>query len=381
MRWGSPPSCSGSATTTPPRSPGASWRDTCWRRRPGRRSPGTPGRVAERGSRTRKARRSRWPGRGPSPAAASSRSGLFAPRRLPPPSPQAQAQHGQESATYLVLRDLGRAGDTVLEFDGHLDHLVAEAARAEDHLDLKGVPLRAHLVEPDVRQQVSGVAAVAGGGVVRLHTQQQAAVGVGALRQQPAPQRPSLDRAAGNVSRAEGQPAALAGRVHDRLQVLWPVRYVGVHLHEQLRTVFEAEPERVLVGAAQPQLAGTVQHAHAWIGGSELVGNLPRAVGGAVVDDHHVVAQLANRAHHTLNVLVLVVRRQHHEDLGRRRLARGDAHLLGAYRRKRTPTRSLNMSSEWRMAATLVGAECRHTTGTSAMRAPRFLARNSASGS
>ena len=85
------------------------------------------------------------------------------------------------------------------------------------------------------------------------------------------------------------------------------------------------------------------------------------------------MAELAHRAHDTLDVLALVVRRQNHENLGGRRVARRDAHLLGAYLRNRTLTRSLNMSTEWRMAATLVGAECRQTTGTSAIRAPRFF--------
>src|SRR5438270_1286133 len=226
-----------------------------------------------------------------------------------------------------------------------------------------------------------GVAAKAGSRVDRRHTQQEAAVDVGTPRQEPAPQRPSLDRAAGNVPRPEREPAARPSRVDDRQQVLRPMRSVRVHLYEQLRPVFQTDPESVLVSAAQPELAGTVQHPHAGIRRGQPVGDLARSVGRAVVDDHHVVAELAHRAHDTLDVLTLVVRRQNHENLGRRRVARRDAHLLGAYLRNRTLTRSLNMSTEWRMAATLVGAECRQTTGTSAIRAPRFLARNSASGS
>src|SRR5206468_9654002 len=44
-----------------------------------------------------------------------------------PSSGHAQAQHGPQRTADLTLRDLGRAGDPVLELDRHLDHRVAEA--------------------------------------------------------------------------------------------------------------------------------------------------------------------------------------------------------------------------------------------------------------
>src|SRR5207249_7007901 len=111
------------------------------------------------------------------------------------------------------------------------------------------------------------------------------------------------------------------------------------------------------------------------------VGKLPRAIGRGIVYHHHVAAKPPDPGHDVLEVLALVVRREHDQHLRGGCLAGRDQHCGGRGFRKRVLTTSLNMSSELLSAATLVGAECRQTTPTSSIRSPRFLARYRASGS
>src|SRR5712692_2150730 len=85
---------------------------------------------------------------------------------------------------------------------------------------------------------------------------------------------------------------------------------------------------------------------------------------------------MAHALHDLLQVLLLVVRWQYHENVHGRRRPRRYAHALNLIL-----TTCLNMSKELLIGLTLVGAELRQTTGTSAMRTPRFFARNSTSGS
>ena len=140
------------------------------------------------------------------------------------------------------------------------------------------------------------------------------------------------------------------------------MRPVGVHLDHELGAVFQPHSERVLIGTPEPQLARTMQDSHRAIGTSKAIGQIAGAVRRCVVDDEDVVPELADTRNDALQVLNLVVGGQNHQN------------PIGHF-----PNRTLrtwrNMSSELRTALTLVGAELRHTTGTSAMRIPFFLAR------
>ena len=231
-------------------------------------------------------------------------------------------------------------------------------------------------------EQVFGVAAVAGRRVARWHPQQQAAVDVGAPRQQPAPEAATLRSSRQECSASPARARRSAGR-HPR-SAAGP-RAGAIRRRPSPRTA-ATRPG----GRSGTRLCRRSPTRACWAGAAPAPRDRtppgdrrphPCRLASCRRRSSRRGRGCARRAHDTLNVLALVVRRQHDENLGRRRVARRDAHLVGAYRRNRTLTRSLNMSSEWRIAATLVGAECRHTTGTSAIRAPRFLARNSASGS
>ncbi len=113
-----------------------------------------------------------------------------------------------------------------------------------------------------------------------------------------------------------------------------------------------------------------MQDPNPFIGSRQAIRQASGPVRRAVVDDQDVVAQCADAGHHPLQVLHLVVGGQDHQ------------HAIGHDReRNLTLTTCLNMSRELRTALTLVGAEFRQTTGTSAMRTPFFLARYSTSGS
>jgi len=151
---------------------------------------------------------------------------------------------------------------------------------------------------------------------------------------------------------------------------------VGIHLDKERRTVGEADPESVLIRASQAQLSRPVQDPNTCIFRGQAVGELAGAVRRGVVDDKNVVPEPPDSRHHLLEVLALVVSRQDDEHLGGRSPSRRDAHRLNL-----TLTTCLNMSNELRIGITLVGAELRHTTGTSTIRTPRRLARNSTSGS
>src|SRR5207248_3304891 len=154
------------------------------------------------------------------------------------------------------------ARDPVLEPDRDLDDGIAKPAGPVHHLDLEGVSLGDHLVEPDMEKKVARVAPVARGGVAGREPEQDPAVEVGRPGQEPPVERPALDRTARDVTRTDRESSALLRRGEDRGQVLWSVRSIGIHLDEQLRTVLDAQPKGVLIRAAETQLAGTVQDAH-----------------------------------------------------------------------------------------------------------------------
>src|ERR1700687_3930926 len=118
------------------------------------------------------------------------------------------------------------------------------------------------------------------------------------------------------------------------------------------------------------------QHPHPLIGGSQTIRELSGAVGRGVVDDQDVVPELPDSADDALQARHLVEGGHPHQP--------SSGHGLAPFRAVRpslTLTTWRNMSTELRIGITLVGAEFRQTTGTSAMRTPFFLARYSTSGS
>ncbi len=88
------------------------------------------------------------------------------------------------------------------------------------------------------------------------------------------------------------------------------MREVAVHLEDELRPVGERAPEAGEVRGAEPFLARAVQDGYVRVLGREAVGELARPVRRAVVDHEHRDVVLAERVHHRLEVLALVVRGQ-----------------------------------------------------------------------
>src|SRR5712691_7315006 len=278
------------------------------------------------------------------------------------PSTQAQAQHRPQRPADLAPGDLGGAGDAVFEADRHLDHRISEPACPPDHLDLERVSLRQNVVKPHVSEQVPRVAPESGGAVAGLQAEEHAAVEVGAPRQQPAAIGPSFDRAARHVARADRQPARTPGRFHDAV--------------EELGAIGESDSERFFVRTAEPKLARPMQDPHSLIRARQPIRELSGAVGRRVVDDQDVMSEPPDSFDHAFDVRHLVEGGQHDQDpIGHGRAA------LRAVRPSLTFTTWRNMSTELRIGITLVGAEFRQTTGTSAMRTPFFLAMYSTSGS
>ena len=86
---------------------------------------------------------------------------------------------------------------------------------------------------------------------------------------------------------------ALAPALDHLEDQLGRVLQVGVdHRDDVAGGVLQAGGERGLVA----EVAGEMDHAHARVGGGELVEQLGRAVGGAVVDEHELEVRAATAA-------------------------------------------------------------------------------------
>src|SRR5256886_17712645 len=186
--------------------------------------------------------------------------------------------------------------------------------------------------------------------------------------------------AAGFVPRSMRKTATSARCVDDGVQVPRTMRTVGVHLDEQPRAFSQPDPKCIFIRASDPELALPVQHPDAAVGGRKTVCDLARSVRGSVVDDQDVVAEVTYPGDNALDVLLLVERRQHHEDLGRGGAAFGEIAPI-RHRRNRIRMTCFSMSIELLTGLTLVSAEFRQTTGTSAILTPCLRARYSTSGS
>ena len=110
------------------------------------------------------------------------------------------------------------------------------------------------------------------------------------------------------------------------------------------------------------------------------VGDVTGPIRRRIVHHEDVVAQVSNPDDDALEVLLLIEGRQDDEDLGGRSLPLSEP-AVDLHPRNRSRMTCLSMSSELRPGLTFVGAELRHTTGTSAIFTPCLRARYSTSGS
>jgi len=104
------------------------------------------------------------------------------------------------------------------------------------------------------------------------------------------------------------------------------VREVGVHLEHEVGAGVEHPAEARQIGASQTLLARSVKDLHLGELGGELVGQDAGAVGRVVVDDQQVMLEPGGRElrengpHERVDVLGLVVRREHKPGTGHGRV-------------------------------------------------------------
>ena len=202
------------------------------------------------------------------------------------------------------------------EDDRDLADRAAAAVRLVEHLDEERVAVRDDPLERHLGQRFAAPAAEAAGAVGDRHPGHAADVAVGEGAQDQPVQRPVDDADALQVARADDQVMAAAQRhLHHLGQVLGIVREVRVHLADEVLGAGARQRQRLDVGAAEPLLAGAVQHLDA-VGelAGQRVGDLAGAVGRLVVDHHHAEAGMRDDvAHQPGQVLPLVVGRNQDE--------------------------------------------------------------------
>src|SRR4051812_25719124 len=99
------------------------------------------------------------------------------------------------------------------------------------------------------------------------------------------------------------------------MELLGLVGAVGVHLTDHVVPGLEGDPEAMAVRRAEAALLRPMDHLDSRVAGGQLVGQLPGAVRGVVVDDEHVQIglRLAEATDDPAQVVGLVVRRHHHD--------------------------------------------------------------------
>ncbi len=157
--------------------------------------------------------------------------------------------------------------------------------------------------------------------------EEDARVDRGAAGDQAPHEPPVGGAAAGDVAGTEREIGALLDCGDQPRHVGRVVREVAVHLEHELGAAREDVPEPVDVGAAESLLPRPVEHFDPGKFGGEPIGDLARPVGGVVVDDKDVHVLVRERAHHRLEVLALVVRRQADDGSGHAHIIAGVAEL------------------------------------------------------
>ncbi len=89
---------------------------------------------------------------------------------------------------------------------------------------------------------------------------------------------------------------------------------VGIHRHHHVVPSVEHPGESLAICASETGLAGPVQHGHSPDLGSDRFGDRAGSVGAVVVDHEHIGRRrsVTYRSEEQLDVLGLVVRREHH---------------------------------------------------------------------
>jgi hypothetical protein len=196
------------------------------------------------------------------------------------------------------------------EGDRHLLDPKALSDRAVGHLDLERVALRVDGLEIDRLEHGAPEALEPARQVVNGESEQHARVERASPRDDPPDDSPVPSAAAVHVPRAERDVGTAVARRDEPWNVGRVVREVAVHLEDQVGVGAECVSEGGEVGGTEPFLAGSMQHGDVVELRREPVGDLAGAVRGVVVDHEDADAVRAERVHHVLEVLALVVRRQ-----------------------------------------------------------------------
>src|SRR5262249_34188967 len=133
----------------------------------------------------------------------------------------------------------------------------------------------------------SAVAAVAAAAVARGQAHEEAHQVVDAAADQGAGERPVGDAAAGDVARADHHVVPPHAGQHGG-EVAGVVAEVGVHGHQVVVAGLQRVAHAGDDGRAQAELARPVYGVDVGVGGGELVGQLPGAVGRVIVEDEDV---------------------------------------------------------------------------------------------
>ena len=189
--------------------------------------------------------------------------------------------------------------------------------RAEAHLDLERVPVRANVIEVDGREHLPAKALEPSGRVPELEARDAPSVDVRAVAQHQSRDGPVHHRHAPMLVPRTDHEVGVRGRREKLRQVNRVMGEVRVHLEDERVVAFECPPEAGKVGRAQPHLAGAVQHVHPGVGGNHCIDNGPGAIRRAVVHDEDLQpAVLGQRSlDQSLDVFPLVVRRDDDECL------------------------------------------------------------------
>jgi len=171
-------------------------------------------------------------------------------------------------------------------------------------------------VEVDRLEHLAPVALEAAGQITHAHAEENPGVERASRRHEPAERTPVADRAAADVARSEHDVGAFVGGRDQPGNVVGIVGEVAVHLEHELGAVGESAPEAGQVSGPETLLSRSVEDVHVVQLGSQPIGELAGPVGRAVVDDENAHALVPERAHHRLEVLLLVVGREADDGLG-----------------------------------------------------------------
>ena len=174
---------------------------------------------------------------------------------------------------------------------------------------LEAVAVHVHVPQSDGFEQLATPCLEPAGEIAVRQQQHRARKGRSAAADHAPIPRPPDRPATGHVPSPECQVRA----DHERRQEPWKVARVvgevGVHLHHRVGVgTVEDPPKPGAVGGTEALLRRAVQDRDPRLPRSNGVGQVPRSIGGAIIDDQHVGLRksLEDRAEDALQVLDLV---------------------------------------------------------------------------